>query len=158
MIRSFVVVARRACALSSLLVIGACAGATGRAAALAPVEAAWRVTPPAIYKEWWAKTEACSGRRGTLQKVAFYAVDAPPGRIHLGDQRAEAWWVREGNRIYLPKDELLREQLVRHEMLHAITRETHHSSESFVRRCHVASEATWIDSSLAFDPRNPAGR
>ena len=150
--------ARHACALSALAVAGACAGGSGRGEAIAPIEASWKVTPPAIYAEWWSKTEACSGRSGRMQRVTFYAVDAPPGRIHLGDQRAEAWWVREGNRIYLPKDELLREQLVRHEMLHALTRETHHSSESFVRRCHVASEATWADSTLAFDPRNPAGR
>src|SRR5829696_8621744 len=82
-------------------------------APLAPVDRTWTVASLELYQQWWAMTEACSGRRGELGGVAFYAVDAPSGAIKLGREIAHAWWVRNGNRIYLPANALSEEWLVR---------------------------------------------
>jgi hypothetical protein len=148
--------AARLTAFASVL-LGGCALAGAAAAPLAPEQRAWPVAAAPVYRDWWSKTEECAGRRGNLDRITFYAVEDVDGQIYLGTQRALAWWVRDGNRIYLPKRALLDEMLVRHEMLHALTQEAHHPSEQFVRRCHVASEDTWSDSTLAVDPGNPQG-
>src|SRR5829696_9101243 len=101
------------------------------------------------------KTVACSGHQGQMSDVSFYAVDAPSGAIELAGEMAHAWWVREGNRIYLPANALGQEWLVRHEMLHALMQRGSHPADVFVTACHVASAAVWRDSSLTVDPGNP---
>jgi hypothetical protein len=111
-----------------------------------------------LYQEWWDKTVACSGHSGKMTDVNFYAVDAPSGAIELAGEMAHAWWVREGNRIYLPANALGEEWLVRHEMLHALLKRGSHPAEVFVQACHVASSAVWRDSTLAVDPGNPRGQ
>jgi hypothetical protein len=110
-----------------------------------------------LYQEWWDKTVACSGRQGKMTDVSFYAVDAPSGAIELAGEMAHAWWVRQGNRIYLPANALGQEWLVRHEMLHALLQRGSHPSNVYVEACHVASAAVWRDSTLAVDPGNPRG-
>lgn len=137
---------RRCSSLMFAALLAGCAPALHGAAPV-PLNAAWAIEPPAVYAEWWNRTEQCSGRTGDFTRVEFYAVADWHGQIYLGSQRAEAWWVRRGNRIYLPESALLREQLVRHEMLHALTHDAHHPADLFVRRCRVLSEATWADSS-----------
>lgn len=141
-----------ALALAAALV--ACAGNRR----LAPFQPTWPIQPRPEYRVWWARTEACSGRDANFAAVQFFAVTPADGYIYLAGQRAHAWWVRRGNRIYLPANRLDDEQLVRHEMLHAITGEAEHRPDEFVRRCHVASAETWADSSLQWDPENPQGR
>jgi hypothetical protein len=95
-----------------------------------------------LYREWWSTTEACAGRKGDMSRVTFYAVDAPSGAIGLNGTTAHGWWVRQGNRIYLPANALGEEWLVRHEML----------------ACHLASIEVWRDSTMRVDPANPRGR
>ena len=128
--------------------LGACALPRAAGAPLAPVDRAWAVPTLELYQQWWAKTEACSGRHGELGQVAFYAVDAPSGAIKLGKEVAHAWWVRNGNRIYLPANALGEEWLVRHEMLHALLQTGTHPPEVFIDACHVASSAAWRDSTM----------
>ena len=135
-----------------------CAVPRAAGAPLAPVERAWEVPTLELYSEWWSKTEACSGRKADMSQVRFYAVDAPDGAIGLNGTLAHGWWVRQGNRIYLPASALGEEWLVRHEMLHALLQRGSHPSSVFVQACHVASAAVWRDSSLAVDPGNPHGR
>ncbi len=137
--------------------LGACAAPRAAGAPLAPLGRAWAVPTLGLYQEWWDKTVACSGRQGQMSAVSFYAVDAPAGAIELAGETAHAWWVREGNRIYLPANALGQEWLVRHEMLHALLQRGSHPSEVFVEACHVASAAVWRDSSLSHDPGNPSG-
>jgi hypothetical protein len=136
--------------IAVMLATGTAACAVPRAAGapLAPVERAWAVPNLELYQQWWAKTEACANKRGELGNVAFYAVDAPSGAIKLGHEIAQAWWVRSGNRIYLPANALGEEWLVRHEMLHALLQTGTHPPEVFVDRCHLASAAVWRDSTL----------
>jgi hypothetical protein len=136
----------------------ACAAPHAAGAPLAPMARSWAVPTLGVYQEWWAKTEACAGRQGRMEDVNFYAVDAPTGAIELNGEMAHAWWVREGNRIYLPANALGEEWLVRHEMLHALLQRGTHPNNAFVNECHVASAAVWRDSTLTVDPANPRGK
>jgi hypothetical protein len=92
--------------------VSACAVRKAAGAPLAPIERAWEVPTLELYSEWWRKTEACSGRTGDMSQVTFYAVDAPSGAIGLNGTVAHGWWVRQGNRIYLPAHALGEEWLV----------------------------------------------
>ena len=141
-----------------LFAIGACAMPRAGAAPLAPVDRSWVVPTLELYQGWWAKTEACSGVTADMSQVTFYAVDSPTGAISLGTEAAHGWWVREGNRVYLPANALGEEWLVRHEMLHALLQRGSHPSEHFAKACHLASLKTWRDSTLVADPLNPEGR
>lgn len=140
-----------------LLGTSACAAPRAAGAPLAPLGRSWVVPTLGLYQEWWDKTVACSGHKGRMTDVTFYAVDAPGGAIELAGEMAHAWWVREGNRIYLPASALGEEWLVRHEMLHALLQRGSHPAHIFVHDCHVASAAVWRDSSLTVDPGNPRG-
>ncbi len=135
----------------------ACAVPRAAGAPLAPIERAWEVPTLELYSEWWRKTEECSGRAGDMSKVTFYAVDAPNGAIGLNKTLAHGWWVRQGNRIYLPANALGEEWLVRHEMLHALLQRGSHPTNKFVEACHLASAEVWRDSTIRVDPANPRG-
>ena len=73
------------CALIGMLVV-ACAMPKAGAAPVAPVERAWSVPTLELYQEWWTKTEKCSGLKGDMSQVTFYAVDSPSGSISLGQR------------------------------------------------------------------------
>jgi hypothetical protein len=145
------------CGVILILGTGACAAPRAAGAPLAPLGRSWAVPTLGLYQEWWNKTVACSGHTGRMTDVSFYAVDSPTGAIELAGEMAHAWWVREGNRIYLPANALGEEWLVRHEMLHALLQKGSHPAELFVHECHVASVAVWRDSTLMHDPGNPRG-
>ena len=149
---------RLSCAVLLLAGLAGCAAPRAAGAPRAPLGRSWAVPTLGLYQEWWDKTVACSGKSGKMTNVAFYAVDAPGGAIELAGEMAHAWWVREGNRIYLPASALGEEWLVRHEMLHALLQRGTHPSKLFVDACHVASAAVWRDSTLTVDPGNPRGQ
>ena len=138
--------------------LAGCAVPRAAGAPLAPVERAWEVPTLELYTEWWRETEECAGRTGDMGKVTFYAVDAPNGAIDLSGTVAHGWWVRRGNRVYLPANGLAEEWLVRHEMLHALLQRGSHPTKKFVQACHLASIEVWRDSTLRVDPANPKGR
>lgn len=144
------------CALTGIL-LSACALPKAGGAPVAPVERAWSVPTLELYQEWWTKTEQCSGLKGDMSQVTFYAVDSPSGAISLGTEVAHGWWIRTGNRIYLPANALAEEWLVRHEMLHALMQRGSHPSDMFVKACHLASVRVWRDSTLSRDPGNLEG-
>src|SRR5919112_6398140 len=145
---------RMLCAVLLLVGTSACAAPRAAGAPLAPMGRSWAVPTLGLYQEWWDKTVACSGRPGKMTDVSFYAVDAPSGAIELAGEMAHAWWVRDGNRIYLPANALSEEWLVRHEMLHALLQTSAHPTAKFVEACHLASTQVWRDSTLAADPAN----
>ena len=140
------------------LLASACALPKVGGAPVAPVERAWAVPTLELYQEWWRKTEQCSGLRAEMAGVTFYAVDSPSGAISLGREVAHGWWIREGNRIYLPANALGEEWLVRHEMLHALLQRGSHPTDMFVKACRLASGPVWRDSTLTKDPMNPNGQ
>lgn len=116
-----------------LILLAAAAACDSMAPRLPP--GAERFTPPAVYRQWWALTEACSGRSGRFGDVRWYRV---PGAtdIPLGDgTMVNGLWDPEGSRIVLAGGSVLEGDLVRHEMLHALLRSGGHDRAAFVGRC-----------------------
>jgi hypothetical protein len=111
---------------------------------------------PPEYELWWSMTEACSGLRGSLADVDWYVV--PNSEYIPGDSRELGGeWYEEGNRIILASEEQHDGSLVRHEMLHALTR-ANHTRLQFLERCAgivVCAEGCMRDAGPA--PTPPAG-
>lgn len=92
------------------------------------------LAPMQPYALWWRLTESCSGRTGDLAAVRWYYV---PGAdtIRVGGQYYHGFWYGDGNRIVLAEKMVLAGSLVRHEMLHALTRKPRHDRGDFVDAC-----------------------
>lgn len=94
------------------------------------------MSPPSFYREWWARTEACSGLTGNFDKVQWFVVpghgfDCPSGKC------AGRW--ESGHRIYLSADFDTNELVVRHEMLHELIGRPGHPDPPFGSECPL----TW---------------
>ena len=91
------------------------------------------LVPPPEYQLWWSMTEACSGLRGSLADVNWYVVPnaayIPGNSRELGGE-----WYEQGNRIIVASGDEFDGSLVRHEMLHALTR-ANHTRLQFLERC-----------------------
>jgi hypothetical protein len=89
--------------------------------------------PPAVYARWWAMTEACSGRSGSMAAVRWYRV---PGREFTFNGRpAGGLWSPWGKRIALVENVVDDGPRVRHEMLHALLRTGGHPRSQFLGAC-----------------------
>jgi hypothetical protein len=89
---------------------------------------------PQSVSTWWQQVEECSGLRGDLSRVLFFLVpDAATFRWEGRD--VIGLWMERDNRIVLAGDFAFRDQNVRHEMLHALTRMSGHPREYFVDKC-----------------------
>jgi len=122
---------RRSPILLVLPLLAACESATG----IPFPDAAVRVNAPAIYRQWWAMTEACAGRKGDFDAVSWYVV---PGVWTIPDaDNAVGVWYSAGNRIVLAEREARWGDVVRHEMLHALLgkRVSGHPRAEFVGKC-----------------------
>ena len=103
-------------------------------------------TPEAVYRDWWAQVEQCSGRTAVFDDVRWYVVPGEdPFRVDGVAYPVLGYWERQGNRIvllqYVPDS---RAALIRHEALHAILRRTDHPAEFFVERCgEVITSQDW---------------
>ena len=101
-----------------------------------------RFVPPAAYQQWWTRTVACSGLRGSLPSIEWFVV---PGAatFDTNDGARVARWSRgkDGTRIVLAGAYLSDEMVVRHEMLHALLDRPDHPPEYFVDRCHLTWES-----------------
>ena len=116
-------------------------------AALAPSQEALPqgavpMAAPAVYREWFQRTEACSGRTGNLAAVQFYVV---PGveTFETRDGPQVGVWIGEGtsHRIVIAGNYQGHEMVVRHELLHTLLRQTGHPEEYFVSRCRLTWES-----------------
>lgn len=99
--------------------------------------------PPPIYQQWWRETEACSGRRGSLQSIDWayipgYAFSCPSGRC------VGRW--EPSSRIYVAEAYRRDELVVRHEMLHALLGRAGHPNPPFGIGCPLTWQ-TWYDRS-----------
>jgi hypothetical protein len=114
-----------------LLSLAACESPTGLPTG------AERFTPPAVYRQWWTLTEACSGRQGSFDAVQWYVLPNA-STLQLDDGTVvNAAWEGRGNRIILTAgyDGLYAGDLVRHEMLHALLQGGDHPRDVFIGRC-----------------------
>lgn len=123
------------------VVLSACSSITGPRASALPVGAV-AVTAPAIYRDWSARTEACSGLHADFSTVQWYVV---PGVDTFPTEAGEkvGMWVSEGDtdRIVIAGNYQNHEMVVSHELLHHLLGKKGHPSEYFVTRCHLTWES-----------------
>jgi hypothetical protein len=97
------------------------------------------IKPPAIYREWWAKTQACSGLRGNFDRVRWSVIDGASFPCSSG-QCAGHWTT--GRQIILASEWAMDEMVVRHEMLHDLIGRPGHPAPPFGEGCPLTWE-TW---------------
>lgn len=89
--------------------------------------------PPAEYQLWWQMVESCSGLQQSMSSVEWYVVPGDSGfPVNGGDY--DGYWFEEGNHIVLTARAQSDGAIVRHEMLHALSRAGHTRYE-FLERC-----------------------
>ena len=98
-----------------------------------------RIAPPAVYREWWAATEACSGLRGDFDRVQWLVV--PGHSFHCSSGQCVGHW-EPGHLIYLASDWANHEMVVRHEMLHDLLERSGHPNPPFGQECPL-TWSTW---------------
>jgi hypothetical protein len=95
--------------------------------------------PPLIYREWFAKTEACSGRTGDFDRLRWSVIDGYSFPCSSG-QCAGHW--RTDHQIFLASEWVMDEMVVRHEMLHDLLGRTGHPDPPFGDGCPL-TWASW---------------
>jgi hypothetical protein len=101
------------------------------------------MSPPPYYREWWARTAACSGLAGDFTAVEWYVVPGAPV-FETEDGPKVGLWTHSsaGQRIVVAGEYAGHELVVRHEMLHALLDRGGHPPEYFRERCRLTWE-TW---------------
>jgi hypothetical protein len=97
------------------------------------------LTPPAVYREWWAKTEACSGLSGDFDRVRWSVVAGHSFACSSG--KCAGHW-EPGHDIYIAQDWTANEMVVRHEMLHDLLGRAGHPDPPFGSPCPL-TWSTW---------------
>lgn len=105
-----------------------------------PASAQLVATPPDAYRDWWIKTEACSGKSGEFGRIQWYVVpNVQTFQTDAGEKVGLWTHSSEGVRIIIAGDYVSNELVVRHEMLHALLDREGHPTEYFQTRCGL----TW---------------
>jgi hypothetical protein len=97
------------------------------------------MTPPAVYRQWWAKTEACSGLSGDFDRVQWSVI--PGYGFKCSSGTCAGHWEPD-HKIYLAQDWTTNEMVVRHEMLHDLVGHRGHPDPPFGSPCPL-TWATW---------------
>lgn len=97
------------------------------------------MTPPAIYREWWAKTEACSGLSGDFGRIHWNVI---PGYSFPCKSGTCAGHWESDHQIYIASDWTDNEMVVRHEMLHDLLNRGSHPDPPFGNPCPL-TWASW---------------
>jgi hypothetical protein len=120
---------------TGLLLVGACAAAACGSITDPPLpEGARILAAPELYARWWSMTESCSGLAGAFGEVTWY--EAPgASSVPLDGREVQAYWSLASNRIVVAGDAALEGGLVRHEMLHALTRSSAHPRALYLGAC-----------------------
>jgi hypothetical protein len=95
--------------------------------------------PPAVYQEWWAKTEACSGLSGDYSRLTWSVIEGSSFSCSSG-QCAGHW--SKDHHIFLAGAWAMDEMVVRHEMLHDLIGRPGHPAPPFGVGCPL-TWATW---------------
>jgi hypothetical protein len=103
--------------------------------------------PPAVYREWFAKTEACSGRTGNFDRLRWSVVEGPSFSCSSG-QCAGHW--ATNHHIFLASKWAMDEMVVRHEMLHDLLGRPGHPDPPFGIGCPL-TWATWNNGASQLD-------
>jgi hypothetical protein len=97
------------------------------------------IEPPGVYREWWDKTESCSGLSGDFERVEWLVV--PGYSFECSSGQCAGHW-RRGHQIYIAQDWMMNEMVVRHEMLHDLLNGGGHPNPPFGEGCPLTWE-TW---------------
>lgn len=112
--------------LAACATFGCDAGARG--------DGAVTFAPPAVYERWWALSESCSGLSGSLKSVRW--MRAPASALQSAEGTGTvAYWSSKDNRIVLATNAVTNGRIVRHEMLHALSRSRGHPAALFRDQC-----------------------
>ena len=106
------------------------------------------MTAPALYREWWAATEACSGLTGDFDRVRWLVVEGAGFPCSSGT--CAGHW-EPNHSIYLAGDYTSNEMVVRHEMLHDLLNRSGHPDPPFGNGCPL-TWATWNGDGARLDP------
>jgi hypothetical protein len=106
--------------------------------------------PPAEYRKWFDETQACSGLKGSFDRIKWYTIegtdfDCPSGRC------VGRW--NDDHSIFVASAWVDNELVVRHEMLHDLIGHPGHPDPPFGSPCPL-TWATWHsdDSTVAATP------
>ena len=99
--------------------------------------------PPPAYREWWARTEACSGLTGTFDRIKWYTV--PGSSFPCSGGSCVGHWESD-HHIVISADWSNSEMVVRHEMLHDLVGHPGHPDPPFGKGCGL-TWATWTGGS-----------
>jgi hypothetical protein len=97
------------------------------------------MAPPAIYRRWWAETEACSGRSGDFDRIEW--VEVPGNSFKCSSGECVGHW-ESSHMIFVASDWKMHEMVVRHEMLHELIGRPGHPDPPFGERCPL-TWSTW---------------
>ena len=103
--------------------------------------------PPPIYREWFAKTEACSGRTGNFDRLSWSVIEGYSFPCSSG-QCAGHW--RTNHHIFLAGEWVMDEMVVRHEMLHDLIGRPGHPDPPFGDGCPL-TWASWNGGAAGLD-------
>jgi hypothetical protein len=103
--------------------------------------------PPPVYREWWAKTEVCSGKTGNFDRLRWSVVEGYSFPCASG-QCAGHW--SSNHHIFLAGQWSMNEMVVRHEMLHDLIGKPGHPDPPFGDGCPL-TWATWNNGSSELD-------
>jgi hypothetical protein len=105
------------------------------------------LAPPPIYREWWAKTQACSGKTGNFERLRWSVV--PGHSFPCSSGECAGHW-STNHEIYLADDWVMDEMVVRHEMLHDLVGHPGHPDPPFGIGCPL-TWATWNNGASQLD-------
>ncbi|MGH7508753.1 MAG: hypothetical protein ACREMZ_04715 [Gemmatimonadales bacterium] len=94
--------------------------------------------PPPVYREWWAKTEACSGRGANFDRLRWSVIEGRSFPCSSGE--CAGHW-RTDHHIFLASDWIMDEMVVRHEMLHDLLGRPGHPDPPFGEGCPLTWES-----------------
>jgi hypothetical protein len=104
---------------------------------------------PALYREWWEKTEACSGLRGDFERIEWLVV--PGYSFECSSGQCAGHW-RSGHQIYLAEEWMMNEMVVRHEMLHDLMNGGGHPNPPFGVGCPLTWDTWRENAGVRLDP------
>ncbi len=119
-------------ALAFLLVFPACESPTGVLSTLP--NGARLYTAPAIYQRWWNMTTSCANTSAALKNVRWYFTE---GDVVVDPQgeRVAGYYEPGADRVVLAGNGAYVAAIVRHEMLHAISKNARHDRALFLAQC-----------------------
>lgn len=108
--------------------------------AFAPPDGTEEFAPPAHYREIWQDAEKCTGKSGDFNRVHWYVV---PGHDFKADGIVAIGHWSTPHDILIAQDWLTTDWVIRHEMIHDLTRLAHDHGPRDIQIWGVQCHAMW---------------